>query len=207
MDRYVENPRAPGTYRALAGLGDPDFMAESPGQPSNWQAAYDEQQSAQTLFGIESYGDCRAGYAMKTYRERSARLGAGSAYVDQWLKVQRAVFTACKGGGDDRQAEPLPPPAIFVDADLARLQRADRAYQAASQAFYRSQIVEARAAFAAIAAQKGPAPGGGDLHVSGDRRRKPGRPVPAGSSEAGRDRRGKGPADQPEDRKHADRGA
>jgi hypothetical protein len=46
MDRYVENPRAPGTYRALAGLGDPDFMAESPGQPSNWQAAYDEQQSA-----------------------------------------------------------------------------------------------------------------------------------------------------------------
>ena len=152
MDRYADHPRAPGTYRALAGLGDPEFRPEESNGSYSWQ----EQESARTLFDVDWGGGCRTDYAHKTYRERVTRLGEHHRYVAQWLKVQRAVFTACKGWGQDRKVDPLPPPLALGDVELARLQQADRAYQAASQAFYRAQIAEARAAFASIAAQRGP---------------------------------------------------
>ena len=153
MDNYVQNSRAPGTYRALANLGDPDFGSASTDDFGRWE----EQRTAGSLFGVESYGDCRTDYAMKTYRERSARLGAGHRYVGQWLRAQRAVFSACNGwNAKERKIDPLPPPIALADPELDRLQRADRAYQAASQLFYLMKMREARAAFAAIAAARGP---------------------------------------------------
>ncbi len=154
MDRYAENPRGPSTYRALAGLGDPNFVPES-SAPTDGPSRWDEQTNARNLFDV-GWGECRTDYAMKTYRARVAQLGAGNRYVDQWLRVQRAVFSACKGWGEERQIELLPPPLALGDPEIDRLQRADRAYQAASQLFYRERIAEARAAFAAIAAQRGP---------------------------------------------------
>nr|NUR38233.1 hypothetical protein [Sphingomonas sp.] len=153
MDRYVGDPRGPGTYRALAGLGDPSFEPESRDSSRSWQ----QTDSDQELFGLDYSGDCRPVYALKSYRERVTRLGEHHPYVTQWLKVQRAVFSPCKNWNPDhRNVEPLPPPLPLADTELDRLQRADRAYQIASQLFYRSKIVEARSAFAAIAAQKGP---------------------------------------------------
>jgi hypothetical protein len=154
MDRYAQNPRGPSTYRALARLGDPNFVPES-SSSSDGVSPWDEQNNARNLFDV-GWGECRTDYAMKTYRARVAQLGAGHRYVDQWLRVQRAVFSACKGYGAERRVEPLPPPLALGDPELDRLQRADRAYQAASQLFYRERIPEARAAFAAIAAQRGP---------------------------------------------------
>src|SRR5215213_2926691 len=107
MDRYVQNPRAPGTYRALAGLGDPDFGSASTDDFGGWE----DRRTAGTLFNVESYGDCRTEYATKIHRERVARLGAGHRYVEQWLRAQRAVFSACNGWRwEKRQVEELPLP-------------------------------------------------------------------------------------------------
>ena len=153
MDRYIQDPRGPGTYRALARMGDPEFGRAGSNEPASWELEH----SARKLFGLDYGGDCRTDYAMKTYRERAVRLGAGHRYVDRWVKVQSAVFSACKGWNRrDRPVEPLPRPIALADPALDRLQRADRAYQAASQLFYLAKAAEARASFAAIAAGNGP---------------------------------------------------
>lgn len=151
MDQYIDNPRGPGTYRALAGLGDPAFRASNE-SGNEWE----DGEKARSLFEIDWGGDCRTDYALKTYRERLRRLGPNHPYVAQWVKVQRAVFSACKGWDPKRQIAALPTRLAIGDPQLDALQKADRAYQAASQLFYRSEIARARAGFTAIAGQPGP---------------------------------------------------
>jgi hypothetical protein len=153
MDRYIEDPRGAGTYRALAGLGDPYFGNPVASDGESWE----QQEADRKLFDLDYGGNCRPAYALKTYRERASRLGENHPYVAQWLKVQRGVFSVCKGWNPkERQFQPLPVPLALGDPELDRLQRADRAYQAASQLFYLGKIGDARLAFSAIGAQRGP---------------------------------------------------
>src|SRR6185369_4212921 len=126
MDHYIEDPRGAGTYRALAGLGDPDFGRRDASDGESWE----QQESDRKLFDLDYAGDCREAYALKTYRERVSRFGEKHPYVAQWLKVQRAVFSVCKSWNPkERQFEPLPAPLALADPELDHLQRADRAYQ------------------------------------------------------------------------------
>lgn len=150
MDEYFADPRAPANYRALAGMGDPriepfryDGYRQGPlfGSRDDWDV---EEALRRRLFPVESelggyvsteHGSCRAGYALSVGRERIAALGDKHPYVGQWFAVQRAVFSACAGGENTRPV-PLPPPLATADPSIARLQRDDRAYQAASRLFY-----------------------------------------------------------------------
>src|SRR5262245_5290491 len=91
MDHYIDDPRGAGTYRALAGLGDPDFGRRDVSTGEGWE----QEDADRKLFDLDYGGACREAYALKTYREHVARLGEKSPYVAQWLKVQRAVFSVC----------------------------------------------------------------------------------------------------------------
>jgi len=71
MDHYIEDPRGAGTYRALAGLGDPDFGRRDASDGESWE----QQESDRKLFDLDYAGDCREAYALKTYRERVSRFG------------------------------------------------------------------------------------------------------------------------------------
>jgi hypothetical protein len=172
MDEYFANPRAPATYRALAGMGDPrikhfyyDDYDQHPlfGPRDDWEG---DDALRQRMFPVERIemggsnyvsierGSCRAGYALAVARERTAALGAKHPYVEQWLAVQRAVFSACAGRGTPR-AVPRPPPRATADPAIARLQRDDRAYQQASRQFYEESHA-AHQAFRRIAASASP---------------------------------------------------
>jgi hypothetical protein len=153
MDEYFANPRAPATYRALAGMGDPRIEPFDPddyhakplfGARDDWEADDALRRRMlpveRTELGGSSYisverGECRAGYALWVAKERIAALGEKHPYVARWFATQRAVFSACAGGGGSG-AVPLPPPLATRDPRIARLQRQDRAYQAASRLFY-----------------------------------------------------------------------
>ncbi|HYI39510.1 MAG TPA: hypothetical protein VE053_04240 [Allosphingosinicella sp.] len=160
MDEYFGKPRGAATYRALAGLGDPGI------EPFDYyKVEYangeDEQALMQRMLPVDSTelggstyswiekGECRPGYALQTARARIARLGAAHPYVGHWFDTQRAAFSACAGRDPPLQA--LPAPLPLPDPSIARLQRDDRAYQAASQLFYRKSAA-APAAFRRIAA-------------------------------------------------------
>lgn len=174
IDGYRFAPRAPGTYRALAGMGDPN-IGSSEGSPFYRSYSEDERNLVRRMIedqpapGEAGYwypraGDCRLDYALDTARTRIARLGDTHPYVAQWLRVQRAVFSACRQESWQMSAEErsrpappvaLPPALALDDPALARLQRDDRAYQAASLRFYRRDPA-ARAAFRAIAGSPSP---------------------------------------------------
>lgn len=160
MDEYFSKPRGAATYRALAGLGDPGI------EPFEYYKTHypngeDEQALMQRMLPADSTemggshyswietGECRPGYALQTARARIARLGSDHPYVRHWFAAQRAAFTACAGRDPPLQA--LPAPLPLADPSVARLQRDDRAYQAASQLFYRKSA-SAPAAFRRIAA-------------------------------------------------------
>ncbi|HEX6375283.1 MAG TPA: hypothetical protein VFZ91_06145 [Allosphingosinicella sp.] len=171
MDRYFAAPRSAATYRALAGLGDPviePFGHGYYGQESMFQngAQWEEVDGLRkrmlpvervdygggSSFEHVEQGDCRTGYAIHVAQARIAALGAGHPYVRQWLAVQRAVFSACSSREQPKVAA-LPAPLALADPALARLQRDDRAYQAAAQLFYRKSPA-APAAFRRIAASR-----------------------------------------------------
>ncbi len=160
MDEYFEKPRGAATYRALAGLGDPGI---EPFEYHRTQYPNDEDETAlmqrmlpsdSTEMGGSRYswietGECRPRYALQTARARIAGLGADHPYVRNWFAAQRAAFSACAGRDPPLQA--LPAPLRLSDPAMARLQRDDRAYQSASQLFYRKSAA-APAAFRRIAA-------------------------------------------------------
>lgn len=169
IDHYRERPRQPGTYRALAGLGDPDRPEDG-----NYTGTYTDadrallarilpDQNVRADWWYPQPGDCRVDYAMDVARQRIARLGDSHPYVARWFEAQRAVFSACRRRSWERPADERdrPPPVTLpralavADADIARLQRDDRAYQSASLLFYRSDP-GARAAFRAIARSASP---------------------------------------------------
>jgi hypothetical protein len=176
MDEYFANPRAPATYRALAGLGDPrierfsydHYQQQHPlfGPRDDWEG---DEALRRRLFPVERTemggseyvstegGSCRAGYALAVARERIAALGAEHPYVEQWFAVQRSVFSACAGRGPPRLVPP-PPPLAAADPAVARLQRDDRAYQSASRLFYEESPAAAPAFRRIAASASGHAP-------------------------------------------------
>lgn len=84
--------------------------------------------------------------AVETLTERSARYGADSPRVREWLKAQDQVFHNCS---DEQVVLPDPLPA---SADP--LARADRTYQIASAYFYAIEYGEAAKRFRQIAADQ-----------------------------------------------------
>ena len=175
IDQYRFAPRAAGTFRALAGRGDP---AAIPSEEFTYAQIPPSQRRliARMLPGQEpldgdywspSPGDCRIDYAVRVASARIARFGETHPYVAQWLRVQRAVFAACRSrnSGDwtstaaqrssRRSSVALPPAMPTDDPGLAALQRDDRAYQQASLLFYQYDPAAERA-FRAIAAGASP---------------------------------------------------
>lgn len=160
MDEYFSNPRGPAAYRALAGLGDP-LIEPFDYYDSRFSSKEGDRPLLERMLPVDSTelggshyswietGECRPGYALQTARARIARLGSNHPYVRHWFMAQRAAFSACAGRDPPLQAIPAPLP--LSDPSAARLQRDDRAYQAASQLFYRKSAA-APAAFRRIAA-------------------------------------------------------
>lgn len=147
IDVYLQNPRSAGTYRALANMGDPAFLADDQPYHSSWDSPL--------LTALDmSYTDCRWRYSDEIYRKRRQEFGENHPYVRQWLKVQGAAFSRCHGY-DKKVAEPIPPALASNDERVVRLQSDDRAYQQAAALFYENRRTEARARFAAIAARSG----------------------------------------------------
>jgi hypothetical protein len=171
IDQYRFAPRAPGTFRALAGRGDPadiptgefTFAQIPPGQRGLIARMLPGQEPLDGDYWSPSPGDCRIDHAVSVASARVARFGENHPYVAQWLRVQRAVFTACRsrGPGDwsstaaqrssQRSRVALPPAMPTGDPGLAALQRDDRAYQQAALLFYQYDP-GAESAFRAIAA-------------------------------------------------------
>jgi hypothetical protein len=160
MDEYFSKPRGAATYRALAGLGDPRIEPityyESPYPKGEEETALmqrmlpvDNTEMGGSHYSWIETGECRPAYAVQTARARIARLGPEHPYVRHWFAAQRAAFSACAGRDPPLQA--LPAPLPVSEPSVARLQRDDRAYQAASQLFYRKSAA-APAAFRRIAA-------------------------------------------------------
>ncbi|HEX8625739.1 MAG TPA: hypothetical protein VF782_11765 [Allosphingosinicella sp.] len=160
MDEYFSNPRGAATYRALAGLGDPRIDQFEYRDLRFWYQD-DDRPLLERMLPVDSTemggshyrwietGECRPGYALQTARARIARLGSDHPYVRHWFEAQRATFSACAGRDPPLQAIPAALP--LPDPAVARLQRDDRAWQAASQLFYRKSAA-APAAFRRIAA-------------------------------------------------------
>lgn len=168
IDHYRFNPRTPGAYRALAGMGDPDNAPEQSGgdatppeQRRLLARMLQGQQPIDADYWYPRHGICRIDYALSVAEARVARFGSNHPYVEQWMRAQRAVFAVCQQRehwrADDAPAPSasLPPPMATEDPGIARLQRDDRAYQAASLLFYRDDPA-ARRAFAAIARSSSP---------------------------------------------------
>lgn len=80
--------------------------------------------------------------AMRSFRIREARYGAGSGALRDWVRAQDAVFANC-----DEEPLLLPEPA---PAAADALTKADRAYQTAAAYFYALQYEEAERRFLAI---------------------------------------------------------
>ena len=81
--------------------------------------------------------------AIATLKDRTARYGAESPQLREWVRAQDAVFANCSG-----DTPMLPePPQPGADA----LARADRAYQTAAAYFYAMQFGEAERRFRTIA--------------------------------------------------------
>lgn len=165
LDGYFAQPQDPDAYRALAGLGDPGLKDWDDGGPANpVNGAKDEALLHRLFPSVRLFGNsfptfevgaCRLEQPISTLKARISALGEQAPYVEQWVRVQQAVFSACLDGRN-LGAERLPPPAPTADRALARLQRQDRAYQAASLLFYRKHPQEAAQAFDRIAARPGP---------------------------------------------------
>jgi hypothetical protein len=161
MDAYFQAPASPQTYRALSGMGDPKVDTVSIERYSRYDWPEADKPLVAALFSDEGQsrrygaGSCRPEQALATAHARIASLGADHPYVRHWLRVQRAVFSACFSDAADA-AQVLPPPLEIADPALAQLQLQDRAYQSASLKFYRGEREAALTAFSAIADSRSP---------------------------------------------------
>ncbi|MDE2384984.1 MAG: hypothetical protein KGO53_10235 [Alphaproteobacteria bacterium] len=154
---YQTGPFSATAWRQLSGLGNPQLGDISGGFGHDWQ----ESKNWKELVGKLAPGnqklaepayDCRLGYPLAVLKSRIAALGEKSPYITEWLKAQAVVFGACADtrGGEVNLPEPSEPKPEWAD-----LQRADRAYQQASIAFYRDRP-KAIEQFRAIAAGNSP---------------------------------------------------
>ncbi|PZF76965.1 hypothetical protein DK847_10960 [Aestuariivirga litoralis] len=151
IDRYAQEPFSARSWRVVQGLGDPMLEpgsadADTWAQQEEWRkltsAILPDQQDLQNVGW-----SCRIGYPLSVLKTRIDQLGAQDPYVKQWLLAQQQVIRACSG--DDGEIS-LPEPLADAPA-VANRQKADRAYQEASIAFYRDRQ-KAIPLFKAIAA-------------------------------------------------------
>ncbi len=155
VDTYYRDPHAPGVFRALSGMGDPDAGGPPYRTGESYAADWRKRLADKELLLHDKYGgwNCRIEAPMKTLDDRRAALGADHPYVKQWIRVEQAVLSVCADNGSQTVAA-LPPPLEMQDPKLALLQKQDRAYQEAALRFYESDIAGTFRAYQAIAADK-----------------------------------------------------
>ena len=162
LDQYFGDPQSPAVYRALNGDGDPRIEAEgiiayaSPSAADTDLLAriYPEVDRKQDWRWPYSLTQCLLDRPLEVLKDHIAALGANHPYIDQWMRVQHAVWEACVQQ-DMRPASPataLPAPLATKDPAVARMQTEDRDYQQAAFFYYRHQTDPALAAFAHVAA-------------------------------------------------------
>ena len=139
IDRYADAPFSARSWRVLQGLGDPmidpgSADADSWAQQEEWKKL-----AAQILpeeQDLQNVGwNCRISYPLSVLKTRIGQLGLQDPYVKQWLLAQQQVIRACT---NDSGEVSLPEPLVD-EAAVTNRQKADRAYQEASIAFYRDK--------------------------------------------------------------------
>ncbi len=138
----------------MTGLGAPKVDPDSPFNGS-WAATDGwRKKTAELAPDMPELQDvpyeCRMGYPLDVLNERVSKLGTTDPYIKQWLKAQARVLKACSGSATEADLT-LPDP-IEVKPELAQMQNDDRAYQAASVAFYGQDKTKAVQLFKAIGA-------------------------------------------------------
>ena len=139
VDRYAQEPFSARSWRVLQGLGDPMLEPGSAdgdtwAQQEEWRKLTSEIMPDQQ--DLQNVGwSCRIGYPLSVLKKRIDQLGADHPYVKQWLLAQQQVIRACSSE-DGEVALPAP---LADDAAVTNRQKADRAYQDASIAFYRDK--------------------------------------------------------------------
>jgi len=151
VDRYAQEPFSARSWRVLQGLGDP-MLEPGSADADTWAQQEEWRKLAGEILpneqDLQNVGwNCRIGYPLSVLKNRIDQLGAGDAYVKQWLLAQQQVIRACSS---DEGEVTLPEPLVDEPA-IANRQKADRAYQEASINFYRDKQ-KAIPQFKAIAA-------------------------------------------------------
>ena len=139
VDRYAAEPFSARSWRVLQGLGDP-MIDPTTADADTWANQEEWKKLVSQILpdhqDLQNVGwDCRIGYPLTVLKKRIDQLGAADPYVKQWLLAQEQVLHACSSQDGDVA---LPPPLADEDA-VANRQKADRAYQEASIAFYRDK--------------------------------------------------------------------
>jgi hypothetical protein len=156
IDAYASEPFGARAWRKINGLGDPgiepgSIYDDSWQQREEWkklvqQIAPEQQEAANPAY------ECRIGYPLSVLKQHIASFGVADPYVKQWVNTQAAVIKACGAG---QGAQIALPDAQGVKAEQTSLLQNDRAYQAASIAFYTDKP-KAIELFRAIAATNSP---------------------------------------------------
>jgi hypothetical protein len=156
IDAYASEPFGARAWRKINGLGDPgiepgSIYDDSWQQRDEWKKLVQQIAPEQQEAGNPAY-DCRIGYPVSVLKQRIASFGAADPYVKQWVNTQVAVIKACGAG---QGAQIALPDAQGVKAEQNQILQSDRAYQAASIAFYTDKP-KAIELFRAIAATNSP---------------------------------------------------
>lgn len=151
VDRYAQDPFSARSWRVLQGLGDP-MLEPGSGDADSWDQREEWGKLAAQILpdqqDLQNFGwNCRIGYPLSVLKKRIDQLGVDNPYVKQWLLAQQQVIRACSSEDGDIT---LPAP-LADDPSVTNRQKADRAYQEASIAFYRDKQ-KAIPLFKAIAA-------------------------------------------------------
>ena len=151
VDRYAQEPFSARSWRMLQGLGDP-MLEPGSADADTWSQQEEWRKLAAEILpdeqDLQNIGwNCRIGYPLSVLKTRIGQLGANDPYIKQWLLAQQQVIRACSS---EDGVVSLPEPLIDEPA-VANRQKADRAYQEASIAFYRDKQ-KAIPMFKAIAA-------------------------------------------------------
>lgn len=163
-DTAFQNTQSPDVFRALIGAGDP-HIDEGFSHSDEYFSEADTKKLLSRLagasgeppdgLGVYDLFTCRLDQPLTTLRQRMAALGPNHPYVVQWIKAEQAVLALCKEGRSETAATYAPPsPLATRDPAVARLQRADRAYQAATASFYQGDVTGALRSYDRIARSK-----------------------------------------------------
>lgn len=155
IDLYAAQPFSALNWRVINGLGDPEI--EPSAGLDGWESQDEYKKLVQTVLKLQAPPevayDCRTGYPVSVLKRHIAQFGINDPYVVQWANVQQQVFSTC--GQPNAQPPVMIDPLVGVDQAREIAQRDDRAYQAASMAFYTDKA-KAVELFRAIGASGSP---------------------------------------------------